>query len=326
MEISVIIPIYNVKAYLRRCLSSVEAQSFTGFEAVLVDDGSTDGSMEIEREFAARDVRFRIVAKENGGVASARNAGIAAATGEYIAFVDADDFVEPDFLETLFTAVRDTGSDIACCNFNRYFPRQELRLPHLLVKSPAVYNSRPLVKSLLHDTRMQSYLWNKLWRRTLFTDYGVAFPNAYFEDTQVVLRLFYHARRVVVNEATLYNYTQRDGSIVHTFRPEVQNDFLTAVGNLRKFLESHEDFQEFRPAFHYYSVKSMFFLWGAVGIHHWQERNFRGFLGNLVRIARFLAYCSSPEFRPDLPLPEVSQVFRAPHQPTRRKPKEFAPE
>ena len=110
--ISIIIPIYNVEKYLRRCLESVQNQTFQDWEAICVNDGSPDNSADIVREFAARDARFKLVNKENGGLSDARNAGMAVASGEYILYLDSDDFIHPQTLEiTHHMAVRD-GSDM----------------------------------------------------------------------------------------------------------------------------------------------------------------------------------------------------------------------
>lgn len=330
MKISVIVPVYNTERYLRRCLDSLLAQTFADFEILLIDDGSTDGSPAIEQEYAARDPRFRLIQKPNGGVASARNTGLAQAQGDFIAFVDSDDFVEPQFLEALYTTTAETGADIACCNFTRYFPKREMRLPHLLVKAPGVYSGPTMMKSLLHDIRTQSYLWNKLWRRSLFTENGIAFTLPHFEDTQIVLRLFYFARSIAVIDRTLYNYTQREGSIVHTYHPEVHNDFLAAVFDIRRFLEEQHAYAELRPHFRFFSGKSMFFLWGAVGIFHWREKCFRGIAGNLRRIAGYLNCCCGKRWNTETPAPQT--VFRLPARrsvPThrfRRKPKELPAE
>lgn len=322
VKVSVIVPIYNMEDYLRRCLETLRAQTFLDFEVLMVDDGSTDGSRRIEEEFAREDPRFRLLAQANGGVASARNAGLREAQGEYLAFVDADDFVEPDFLEVLTDAAQASGADIACCNFSRYFPAQDLDLPHVLVRRPGGYSGGEMIKSLLYDVCMQSYLWNKLWRRELFSEHGIRFPDIYFEDTQAVLRLFFFAQKVQVVDRVLYHYTQRSGSIVHTFRPEVQGDYLVAVSDTRDFLEKQEAFGAVRRQFCFYGVKSLFFLWGAETLYHWQARCFRGLGGNLRRSFRYLHDCCGKEW--PAPLEAPHRVFR--EVPDKKRSREFAPE
>ena len=117
IDISLIIPVYNVEKYLRRTLESVENQTFKNFEVIIVNDGSTDGSLEIIQEFVNKHDNFILVDQENSGVGMARNAGIKVSRGIYIAFLDSDDFLEPNYLKKLYFAAIKTGSDIVCCNF-----------------------------------------------------------------------------------------------------------------------------------------------------------------------------------------------------------------
>ena len=112
--ISVIIPVFNTEPFLANCLASIYGQTFRNFEAIVVDDGSTDGSASIAKAIAEKDLRFRIVTQENKGLSEARNAGIEAAQGDWITFVDSDDMLAPNFLQALFDAIMQTGADIAC--------------------------------------------------------------------------------------------------------------------------------------------------------------------------------------------------------------------
>ena len=113
--ISVVIPVYNTESYIADCLASIHGQTCRDFEAIIVDDGSTDGSAGIAKEFARDDSRFRIVSQENKGLSEARNAGIDVAQGDWITFVDSDDMLAPNFLQALLDAARSTGADIVCC-------------------------------------------------------------------------------------------------------------------------------------------------------------------------------------------------------------------
>ena len=112
-EISIIIPVYNVEPYIRRCLDSIKAQTFTDFEAIIVDDSSPDGSIKIAMEFVASDSRFKIVTRENGGLSAARNTGIEHSVGRYIAFIDSDDFIAPTYLEKLYNACEENNADMS---------------------------------------------------------------------------------------------------------------------------------------------------------------------------------------------------------------------
>ena len=129
--ISIIIPVYNVEKYLRRCLDSVLNQTFTDWQAICVNDGSPDGSGEILAEYAARDSRFIIVNKENGGLSDARNAGLPHATGEYIMYLDSDDFIHPQTMEIAYHMARRDNSDIVSFTYDRVY-RPQLMVRHVL--------------------------------------------------------------------------------------------------------------------------------------------------------------------------------------------------
>ena len=117
IDISLIVPVYNVEKYLKRALTSVENQTFKNFEVIIVNDGSTDGSLEIISEFVDRNKNFTLINQENKGLGEARNVGIRHAKGRYVAFLDSDDFLEPEYLEKLYLSAIKTCADIVCCNF-----------------------------------------------------------------------------------------------------------------------------------------------------------------------------------------------------------------
>ncbi|MFB4033716.1 glycosyltransferase family 2 protein, partial [Streptococcus pneumoniae] len=118
--ISIVIPIYNVENYLRQCLDSIVAQTYQNFECLLINDGSPDHSADICREYVSKDSRFRYFEKENGGVSSARNLGIEHSKGEYITFIDSDDWVDSDYLEVLYTTLLEEGADIAVSTYKKF--------------------------------------------------------------------------------------------------------------------------------------------------------------------------------------------------------------
>src|SRR3954453_20153701 len=175
-RVSVVVPIYNVEDYLEECLDSLAAQTFEDLEVVMVDDSSTDGSAAIAESFAARHPRFRLVRRAaNGGLSAARNTGIDAATGEFLAFVDSDDLVAPDAYEKLVGTLDQTGSDFATANAHRLFGTKTRQVGFL---------SRPMAKTRLktHITRQRTLLadrtaWNKLWRRSFWDAHGLRFPE-----------------------------------------------------------------------------------------------------------------------------------------------------
>lgn len=208
-EVSVVIPVYNLEAYLEGCLASVEAQSFRDFEAIVVDDGSTDGSRRIAESFAARDARIRVVATPNRGVASARATGVHEARGRYLSFLDGDDRWERDLLRRLLDeADRDPQCDIVCCNFKRVRASYESPVRERCTGELSGFGY--LEATLSHTISV--CLWAKLFRRALFDDTLRHHPLPLGEDELVNLQLGMRQPRVRFTDYVGYDYLQRAGS------------------------------------------------------------------------------------------------------------------
>ena len=212
--ISVIVPVYKVEPYLAKCVDSILGQTYRNIEVVLVDDGSPDACPDICDRYAERDVRVKVVHKVNGGLSSARNAGLDAATGGLVAFADSDDWMELDMLESLVANMREYESDIAECGF--FEAREGAAKPANFFGESACYRNPEAMRLLLEGECYYS-VWNKLFRKNLFEK--VRFPEGrVWEDAWVMPKLFGAARAVSVLGAHKYYYLQREGSIVHTAR------------------------------------------------------------------------------------------------------------
>lgn len=209
-KISVIIPIYRVEQYLCKCVESVLAQTYHNMEVILVDDGSPDGCGKICDEYAERDERVKVIHKPNGGVASARNAGLAAATGEWIGWVDSDDWAEPALFETLLRGALETSAEISVCgHWEEYRGRREVSG----WQERRVLDTEQALGELLENGRMKNLLWDRIFHRTLFD--GLQFPEGRtYEDIAVMHWLFLRAEKVACLPEVLYHYRQREGSIV----------------------------------------------------------------------------------------------------------------
>lgn len=208
--ISVIIPVYKVEHYLRRCLESVVGQTYKRLEIILVDDGSPDLCGAICDEYAAQDDRICVIHKANGGVSSARNAGLNACTGDWIGWVDSDDWIEPDMFAYMLGAAQAHDADIVVCS--RYeHSKDSDKFRGWEQETPL--DTENALGFLLRNDVMQNFLWDKLWRRQLFA--GVRFPEGRtYEDIAVMHRLFEHAERIICLPEGKYHYWQRPGSIV----------------------------------------------------------------------------------------------------------------
>lgn len=206
--ISVLVAVYNVEKYLHRCLDSILAQTYTDYEIILVDDGSTDRSGAICDAYAAEHPCIRVIHQKNAGVSRTRNVTLGAARGEYITFVDSDDAIEPRYLETLMHDLRETGSDIAICSWCQVSDRgdrTELTWDQK-EKGFQVWTMEQAVKSLLYQKSIDNNVWGKLYARAVLDD--VVFPvGKAYEDIAVAYRIFLKAKRVCYRPEALYRYT-----------------------------------------------------------------------------------------------------------------------
>lgn len=220
-EISIIVPIFNVGRYLRMCLDSIRAQSFKDWECILVDDGSTDGSPSICDEYVAIDSRFKVIHKPNGGVSSARNAGLRAASGEFIGFVDPDDWIEPEMYQLLYDRITEYQADIAQIGFIKEFIGRR-STKHLTNKTKVISREEAVLE--IGFDRMPNYLWNKLHRRSIVNG---EFPEGQtFEDIYVYGKWLKNVRTMVLDPSPVYHYRMRKGSIIHTDASKNRYDYF----------------------------------------------------------------------------------------------------
>lgn len=223
-KISVIIPVYNVSSYLPVCLDSLTAQTCRDTEIICVDDGSTDNSLEILQRYANADPRIRILQQPHRGVSAARNLGLQAAVGDYIAFLDADDWMDPDMLQILLCNAEKTGCDVAVCSSLVHFEqdnfsvRQKNSVQKTLTAASYLWTRSADCRcpwQLIHIPGSWPFVWNKLIRRSLITDNAIAFsPDLTLgEDGVFMYILFQYARKVLFLSDTLHHYRfQRKGS------------------------------------------------------------------------------------------------------------------
>lgn len=210
--ISVIIPVYNAEKFLKQCLDSVLGQTYENIEVIVVNDGSLDGSLTILKSYAKKDNRIHIVDQENQGVAVARNVGLANAGGDYILFVDADDWVESDIAENLLTLLEETpDADIAVCASDS--AESSADIIRSMGYDVEVWDSARQKREFLTHQRLQGMLWNKLIRATLFS--GLAFDTSvgYGEDAQVMWKVLACCRNMVMTNQVLYHHIIDPGSI-----------------------------------------------------------------------------------------------------------------
>ena len=219
VKVSVIIPIYNVELYVRECLESVEKQSFTDYEVLMVDDGSTDQSGKIAQEYADRYESFRLLHKENGGLSSARNAGLEQAKGTYVCFVDADDYISEDYLQKLYTRAAATDADMVIADYREVDEQGHVYIKELGQAPPdGCMDRRKLLRALAnvgecHYATAVVVAWNKLIRTDIMRSH--LFPEGKLhEDEFVIMPLLLACEHVEWIPDVVYLYRQRQGSIM----------------------------------------------------------------------------------------------------------------
>lgn len=229
--ISIIIPVYNVEAYIEECLDSVLAQTYKELEVILVDDGSTDKSSEICDQYASLDNRIHVLHQENQGLSDARNSGMAFAKGEYVTFIDSDDYIAPDMMELLYNNMKKENAQISICGaWLAYETHLEKR------QKDDVYlkmDRREALRKMLDFGYYDLSAWGKLYRTELLQ--GIKFPSRKIcEDMYVIPEVIAKAECVVYDSTPKYYYRQRQGSI--TKSDAFVNSYLTAMQSCTKFV------------------------------------------------------------------------------------------
>ena len=226
-KVSVIIPVYNVEAYLPKCLDSVINQTLKEIEIIVVNDGSKDKSLDIPLEYKAKDNRLKVIDKENGGLGEARNFGINQSTGEYISFVDSDDYISVNMLLEMHSKAINTDSDIVFCALNKVDERDEI------IKTLRQSNFPEENISLNEDFSFfgdfSCFACNKLFKSSLFKE--KRFKTMHFEDIDLIPKIVLESKKIAIINKPFYNYLERQGSISknHTIQGL---DLLKAVNSV----------------------------------------------------------------------------------------------
>ena len=208
-KISIIVPVYNVEKYIKRCLDSIIAQTFEDIEIILVDDGSTDSSGIICDEYSKVDTRVRVIHKKNGGLSSARNAGIEAARGEFLGFIDSDDYISSDMFEVLYRNMVRERADLSICGIYQCYEGKKPRRNNPWYR---VLTAEEAIVIAFRGKRFSVNAVNKLYRKALFN--CIRYPEGKAtEDAYVIVDVLSQCNRVVATSEQKYFYFHREGSI-----------------------------------------------------------------------------------------------------------------
>ena len=235
--ISVIVPIYNVEQYLEQCLDSIISQTYSQLEIILVDDGSTDSSGQICDKYARKDERIVVIHKTNGGLSDARNAGISVATGEYISFIDSDDYIATDMYNKMIKICEQNHCDIVVCARDN-FDEDGNHKVMFQAKKQTIYTSEEAIEEILLNRNMDSAAWDKLYHKKLFTE--IRYPvGVLHEDLTVTSRVFSAANKIVQIPDVFYQYRIRKGSITKQgFKPKKMDLMFQSI-ELKMYIENN---------------------------------------------------------------------------------------
>ncbi len=215
-KISVIVPIYNKGNYLRKCIESITNQTYSNLEILLINDGSTDNSEVICNEFASSDKRIKVVSTENRGAAMARNSGIELSSGNYLSFIDADDFINNQYYETMLNAINEHNAEIVECNVANVGENEEYFFPIVTNKKREINREEALVE--LYGKNDEEHvktviMCNKLFRKNLFNDVAYI-PGRVIDDETIIYKLIDKSKKIVELYDQMYAYVQSSNSVM----------------------------------------------------------------------------------------------------------------
>lgn len=244
-EVSIIVPVYNTDAFLRRCLDSIVNQTFDDIEIVVVNDGSTDNSAEIIAEYAARDSRIKVITQDNQGLGAARNAGIRAASGTYLTCIDSDDVAKPQMVELLYATLLENDADISMCQLERVLYREDgsksilgkLSLPGA---DRVVTGAEALQMQLDMVSLVMGSACCKLVKRSSHVDNDIWYPtkHRFSEDGVTCVRMYTSAGRVALLHEYLYEYVQTGESLTSSYSLKKADDLLTDIKEIEEVINA----------------------------------------------------------------------------------------
>lgn len=246
-KISVITPVYKVEKYLRKCIDSVLAQTFTDFELFIVDDGSPDNCGKIADEYEKKDSRVKVIHKENGGAPSARNAGMELAKGEYYYFPDSDDWLEPTYLEELYKTAVNTKAQLVISGFVMEYYEKDSEQSYAVFEEKKVFNNKQEVRDNIHyyfNNMMMAVPWNKLYKADYIRNNHLKYPDLKWDDLHFNMEVIMNIDKVAISNSKGY----------HFFRSR-QGSETTSVFDGLLYQKRKEQFEHIMKVYKYWDIK-----------------------------------------------------------------------
>lgn len=243
-KITVVVPVYNVEKYLSKCLESILAQNFDNYEVVIVNDGSTDNSLEIAQKYEKQyPAIIRVISQKNKGLGGARNTGIRNAKGEYILFVDSDDTIKQGMLSNLYYNIKKEDGDIIF--FGMEYIDENGKVIDTRLQFDDDYSSFTLEEQPFIFSK-DSYICDKMYKLSLFIENNIFFPeNAWYEDLWTEPKLILHTKKMVFTKKIFYEYLQREGSIMHNSNVGKNIDMIFAVKDIIEYYKQEGVFEKY---------------------------------------------------------------------------------
>lgn len=262
-EISVIIPMYNAENYIEIPINSLLNQSYKNFEVVLVDDGSTDASTEVAKKVISNDKRFRILRQKNSGPGAARNHGIREAKGNYISFIDSDDYFHQEFLYKVIQKSKETEADVIVCDFVKVYENGEI-IQKYLHPYKLISNFDAFV-DIIQSNNLTSLSQNKIFKKHLFQN--IEYPEDIIvnEDVATIYRLILEANKVAFVNESLFFYVFREGSSINNFNRKRLDDRINVAEIIKKDLQSRDIFNKYIKEYNTYYLLNVV-LFAAIQI------------------------------------------------------------
>lgn len=248
-KVSVIVPVYNVYDYLGKCLDSLVNQTLKELEIVIVNDGTPDNSDELIKKYSKKYKNIKYFIKENGGLSDARNFGIEKATGEYIAFLDGDDYVEYDMYEKMYDKAKENDFDMVVCDLNYVYPQKIVR-----AYSNISYDTNDIKKTMLN---IYPAAWNKIFKKDLFKNNIRFKKGVWFEDVEFIYRMLPYIKNIGVIDEPFCQYVQRSGSITNTINRKLY-DYIDNFNGIIDFYKDNNLFLEYRNELEYCYVRYIY--------------------------------------------------------------------
>lgn len=268
MKVSVIVPMYNVEAYVEQCLTSLQKQTLSDMEVIMVDDGCSDHTPEIAMRFVKENPeRFQLLHKENGGLSDARNYGIPYAKGKYLAFLDSDDFVEPTFYEDMANKM-DEGFDVVVSDIEYWYEDASKR--HIM-KGLTTWQADTIQKKALLSPM---FAWNKMYLTSLFQEEGYRYPlKTWYEDIPVTTLLFAKTKKIGYLERCEIHYRQREGSIMSAVNSDRVGEIFQVMAQVRENFEREGLLEEYHDEIEYLHIEHLrlYGMFRFIRSNHWKE-------------------------------------------------------